>query len=361
MTALDDLTAMWGELVQTTKGYRQMAQPLVPGTHWYNAQQLYTKLQAELQPAPPQPPPPPPPQSGALDDMRATHMTAISSHMVAISGTDSVVNPDGTPMGAGWTISRSQSPAGFWDSLNYRNDDITLIADARFGQVYRVRTNGQSSSPYWGSPTTCDAELVKYKPVTLGQFDWYALALKWELGWNYVNVTDWHALFQFSYPTISSPPVGLFAGYGDHIFLSRQAGLVTNGTAAEIDYYGLPLYAVGPFRQVSILAGHWYDCIVGVKWGANNDGEIHFLDRVKDFGESTFLEHVAVTGVTTWQWGGALNIPQNPVAFQVDDKLDSYWGYKAGLTDANITTDYFLQHTGHVRCATKADAMAYLP
>ncbi len=61
MTALDDLTALWNELIQTTKGYKQMTQPLVAGTHWFYAQQLKDKLAAELAAPTPVPIPVPTP------------------------------------------------------------------------------------------------------------------------------------------------------------------------------------------------------------------------------------------------------------------------------------------------------------
>lgn len=78
MSALDDLNAMWSSLTRTTKGYRQMPQPLTSGTSWYTAQQLYKKLQVELSVAPPPdptpipiPPPTPSPTTGIYWGARA--------------------------------------------------------------------------------------------------------------------------------------------------------------------------------------------------------------------------------------------------------------------------------------------------
>ncbi len=39
--ALTELQALWAEAEQTTRGYKQMPQPLPIGTHWYNAKQHY--------------------------------------------------------------------------------------------------------------------------------------------------------------------------------------------------------------------------------------------------------------------------------------------------------------------------------
>lgn len=56
MTALSDLNALWAEAMLTTKGYTQMAQPLRPGSHWYNAEQAYKRFAASLAvPAPSSP------------------------------------------------------------------------------------------------------------------------------------------------------------------------------------------------------------------------------------------------------------------------------------------------------------------
>lgn len=298
-------------------------------------------------PPAPTTPPPSPLSPGLLDDMRAIHMTAMSA-------TGAVVNPDGTPNGQpDSTVVRSQAPAGFWSSLLYTNNDITLIPDARFGQVYRVRTNGQSRNPYWSSPTTCNADLEKDRTLSVGTWDWYGLAVMWEAGWDWTK-TDWQAVAQFGYPTIASPPVMIGAGYGDQIYVQRYGGQVVNGSIADPNGFELQkLYTQ------SVTATKWLEFVVGVLWGAHNDGELHVLARCKDLGDTAFTERYAKTGINTWQWGGSLNAPQDANGFGVVDKIDSYWGYKAGITDANAPTTY-VQHTGHVRAADKASVLAVM-
>lgn len=284
--------------------------------------------------------------SGLIDDKRAIHMTAISS-------VGSVINPDGSPNGQpDSVIVRSQSPAGFWTSLIYTNDDVSLISDAKYTQIYRFRTNGNSRNPYWSSPTTCNTELVWDRPLSEGQIDWYWFATKHEPTWDYATKVDWHSIFQFHYPTIATPPIGLYCGYGDHIFVQRYCGLVTGSTAAEFDLWNVD--------TVSRTQGHWIEHVIGMKSASDDTGWIIYKNKVTDLGETSFTEHLNVTGIKTWQWGGALNVPQHPSNFVVNDKLDSYYGYKSGLTDADIGTNY-IQHTGHVRVATEAEALALSP
>lgn len=293
-------------------------------------------------------PMPSPQPSGLIDDMRATHMSAISSRIISVPGAvDTVVDHNGVRLGNGWTISQSQSPVGFWDDLLFTGNDVTITTDPHYGNVYRFHADGDSHNPYWNTPTVGNASLVKNRTVTIGQFDWYGLTVKWEPGWDWKKI-DWSVVLQCAYPTISSPPLGIFAGYGDNIYVQRWAGPVVDGPAQA---------SIWNVRKQSEVAGHWLEIVLGAKWGSNNDGEIHYLDRCKDLGETTFTERVAATGITTWQWGGAA--PKNPSNYSVVDKLDCYRGYLAPVTDDTVPANY-VQHTGYVRCTDKASALAYM-
>lgn len=297
-----------------------------------------------------------PSPSGALDDMRAIHMQALSS-------TGAVVTPDGVPIvPTPPDPVRSQTPPGFWSMLSndssqiYTNDDVSLVPDPRYGQVYSHRTNGQSHNPYWSSPTTVATELTQGRTITVGQFDWYGLSVKWLPGWDFAKVTDWASVFQFAYPTITSPPLGLFAGYGDQIYVQRYAGPVTKNASGQWVAAEYSLYSLG---KQSTYVGHWLEFLVGVKWGSHSDGEIHVQMRCKDLGDTAFREVVTQAGLNTWQWGGSSNVPQDPNGLAVCDKLDSYWGFLPGVTHANCP-EVYVKHTGHVRCADKATAVAYM-
>lgn len=245
-------------------------------------------------------------------------------------------------------IVRTQTP-NKWDSLLETNNDITLVPDDVYGQMYRFRTNGNSRNPYWSSSTTCNASLEKHRTITMGQFDWYWFAIMWEPGWDW-NKVDWSVFFQFGYPTITSPPYGIYAG-GDELYVETIAGLVS----ADNPYPG---YDQKIFDTHSKYINHRLEFGVGIKWGSHKDGEHHLLTRCKDLGETAFKNVIDETGVDTWQWGGASSVPQDPQNFLVVDKVDSYWGYKPGTTDANAPTTY-VRHTGHIRCADKATMLAY--
>lgn len=301
-------------------------------------------------PAPiPVPTPPPPPASGLVDDMRASRMTSLTGQMVAIPGAiDTVVDHNGVPLGSGWTTRRSQAPV-IWDELQFVDDDITLIVDPAHGPMYRYRLTGNSHNPSWSTPTVGSAELVKYRTLSLGQWDWYGLGVLWEPGWDWTLI-DWSVVLQCGYPTISTPPLGIYAGYGDNVYVQRWAGPVIAGPA-QADIWNV--------RKQSVVAGHLLEMVLGVKWGSNKDGEIHYLDRCKTLGETAFTERVTAAGITTWQWGtaGGVSAPQNPVNLRVDDKQSLYRGYLPPVTDATVPTNY-VRHTGYVRCADKATVLA---
>jgi hypothetical protein len=93
--ALTELAAMWGELVLTTKGYKQMAQPLAAGTHWANAKQHYLAAVAALTTPAPTPAPTPTPTSTTARWFSPTSPwnTPIPTNATALAGSTGWLAP----------------------------------------------------------------------------------------------------------------------------------------------------------------------------------------------------------------------------------------------------------------------------
>lgn len=297
--------------------------------------------------------PPPPPTSGTiLDDTRAVSMTDLYSN-----GTPDPNNIYGTEL----NITTRQSPAGFWQGILFSNNDITLQPDPTFTKVYHMHVGpgiGISRNPWWDSAITHNADLNRMRPLQMGMYDWYAMAIKWETPYTMGN---WACNMQFGYPVITSPAfcIGASSAWGGTpgMYLERNTGLVSYNSAtgswraANIDFS-----QILPF---STYSNKWVRFVVGIKWGSNNDGEVHVLVRAD--GEASYHEVYTRTAVNTWQWGGAGNVPQNPGAgFMDNNKIDLYEGWDGALTDANMPNNY-VDQTGYIRSNNEATAMSYFP
>jgi len=296
---------------------------------------------------------PPPTGTGTiLDDTRAIKMTDLYSN-----GTPDPNNIYGTEQ----NISQRQSPAGFWNGILFSNNDITLQSDSTFSKIYHMHVGpgvGISRNPWWDSPITHNADLNRMRPLQMGMYDWYGMALKWITPY---SLAKWSCNMQFGYPVITSPAfcIGASNGYGggDGMYLERNTGLVSYDSAQG---RWKPAFAentrILPF---STYSNKWVRFVIGIKWGANNDGEIHVLVRAD--GEASYHEVYTRTAVTTWQWGGSSGVPQYPSSgFTDNNKIDLYEGWDGALTDANMPNNY-VDQTGYIRTTDKATAMSYFP
>jgi hypothetical protein len=190
----------------------------------------------------------PPPTGTILFDGRAAKMTEI--HSTAIGD-------------------QRQAPA-LWDCLCFLNDDIRLMGNKRFGKVYSIAVGPNSHNPWWnGGPRIVSAEVTTRRPVRLGQWDWYADSFMVLPG--YVP-TDFAAVAQMNYPTITSPPLEIdFDKYG--VGISRAVGYVSSvgGKAEIVDNQR--------FFKVSAVVGKWVDFVIGVKWATDATGAIRVYTR----------------------------------------------------------------------------------
>jgi hypothetical protein len=257
------------------------------------------------------------------------------------------------------STSQGQSPV-LWDCLCFLNNDIQLASDGRYGKVYAVKAGPGSRNPWnTGFPAGyASAEITKGRPNDLGKWDWYAQAYRISGGFTgpgFVTVS------QFGYPTLSSPPLGLYLGNSNGVLnfqLFRNAGLLTNNGSG---WYGGTVVEQPSFLPVPL--GKWVELILGVRWATDNTGEIRVYTRTE--GEADFTLRLSRSGQPTWQYGttsyGTVNADGSNASGQqvrVLDKQGLYFGYPDGRTSFPTES---LQETGLVRASDYATARATLP
>src|SRR5204863_372778 len=146
-------------------------------------------------------------------------------------------------------------------------------------------------------PNSVSGETTKRRAHRLGQWDWYATAIRVEPGF---SAPDWGVVHQFNYPTLSSPPaaIGLVDNNGILSFrLDRNAGLLTDkgngwygGTVVEGQWL------------IPAPIGKWAEFVIGIKWTTDATGSIRVYTRVKDNGEAGFTLRLTRDNTPTWQY-----------------------------------------------------------
>jgi hypothetical protein len=251
-----------------------------------------------------------------------------------------------------------QSPT-VWDCLCFLNNDIALASDARYGKVYATRAGvGSHSAWYTPGPGIAAAEISKRRPNDLGKWDWFAQGYKVSGGFS--SQIGFIVLTQFGYPTLSSPPLGIYMGYTNGVLnfqLFRNAGLLTN----RCGWYCGQVLEQPSFLPVPL--GKWVDIIVGVKWANDSTGEIRVYTRTE--GQSDFTLRLTRSGTPTWQYGttsyGTVNANGTNTSGQqvgVLDKQGLYFGYWDSRSSFPTES---LQESGLVRASDYATARATLP
>lgn len=222
----------------------------------------------------------PPPAGTIYFDGRATRMTALSSHETTPGDLSTLVEVD--------------TPKEVWQGhLAFLNDDIKLVADTRYGQIYDITVGLNSHNPYYTPSDGRSAELSTIRPLALGSWDWYANAYKIKSPF---SQPDWCVVDQFGYPSLWSPPLAIHAD-GSNFVLAQYAGRLT-------------LQANGSYRgtlvQNTVIVANpldtWVEIITGVKWSTSQDGEIHVYYRIPS-GDNVWHNPLNFSGIDTEQWG----------------------------------------------------------
>lgn len=215
-------------------------------------------------------------------DGRAKQMTVLYSH-------------ETTP-GDLSTLQQGQSP-NVWTGLAFLNDDIQLASDSRYGQVYAITTGINSSNPFDLPSNGRSSELSHRQAMNLGEWDWYANAYRVKSGW---VQPDWAVVYQFGYPTLSSPPeaIDIDTFNGVPTFdLFQNAGLLTNNGSG---FYGGT--QLGHFPIVAVPFDTWVEIIVGVKWETDGTGSVRVYYRIPSQ-SSTWTLAISKDNIPTEQYG----------------------------------------------------------
>jgi len=254
------------------------------------------------------------------------------------------------------TSDGTQCPAGVWDGMGFIDNDIQLVSDPIYGQVYRHRTKDNSGNGYYDCGPTCSASyLGKDHPADLGVTRWYADAIKVESPY---TCTDWGLVWQLNYGQ-SSPPMGLALNCGQtstdgqlHFGVYRNAGTVSciGCQPSSANQQFTQLNTGGPFLD------RWVEFVVGIHWSKDaNDftGWYEVYTRTKANGESGFTLRDARYNILTMQFC-TCGVPST-----LSDKQDQYFGYwdSSRIPASGFPTNY-LDHTGLMRFSDKASAIA---
>ena len=217
-------------------------------------------------------------------DGRATRMTALSSY-------------ETTP-GTLSTLVQTQNPAGMWDCLCFLNNDIALVSEPRYTQVYSINVGINSHNPNYTPSDARSSELSHIQPMTLGTWNWYGDAFRVKSGW---SQPDWSRIFQFGYPSLASPPIALAAdAYNGvpYFQLWRNDGLLNASTLTGT--------VVGDTPIMAIPLDTWVEFVVGVKWATDNTGSIRIYYRIPSQSSAWTLAY-SVDNTPTEQYGTTAN------------------------------------------------------
>jgi hypothetical protein len=257
------------------------------------------------------------------------------------------------------TLHQAQSPQ-LWDGLLFLNNDIQLASDSRYGQVFSIRTGSNSHNPYYTPTDGRSSEVSRRRPMVLGSWDWYGNAFKVKSGW---TQPSWADLYQFGYPTLSSPPLSINIDRPTdgvpRFQVFQNAGLLTNNGSGF--YRGTNM---GDTNIVAVPFDSWVEIIVGVKWETNSTGELRVYYRIPSQGTGWVLA-VSKSGVPTEQYGttpsGSVNATFTNSSGDPINVLDHgglYFGY--GSMPSSFPTNYVSQ-AGLTRSSSLSAAQSTFP
>jgi hypothetical protein len=259
-----------------------------------------------------------------------------------------------TTMTCLWSVSPSnqgQCPTGMWDGLAFINNDIWLMPDSRYVEVYRHRVDDSSGNGYWDCGPTCSAsELAKYRPTGINSTDWYTDAVRVDSPY---TCTDWGLVEQFNYG-LSSPPIGLALNCSQdstdgqlHFGIDRNAGYISCVGCQDFTSWQHTQLDVGPFMN------HWVEFVIGIHWAVDNTGWFEVYSRNRDNGETGFTLRLSNSNVPTMQQVKGQALPATTL-----DKQDHYFGYWSSADTPSPFPTNYVDHRGLERFSDKSSALA---
>jgi hypothetical protein len=262
-----------------------------------------------------------------------------------------------------------QRPA-IWSGLQFCGDDITLERDARFGRVYRYRTDAGSDlvgcrgGPIWsGSVAYASLNHLPTRQI-LGTIEYYRESIMLPRGFAFIR-PGWESLTQYGFGPYSGPvQLELRDDFGrPHFVLELSGGHV-------VDCHGPRWWSqprVFDLGDATSLEGHWVDFIVGIKFETGSSGWVDVYKRIPDRGERTFRLVHHLTGRPTYQWGtcGRYTISRNgtdPAGRTVRsmDQQNDYEGYWDDRPRSDFPAHTFVR-SGLLIAPTLAAAEAAAP
>jgi hypothetical protein len=256
------------------------------------------------------------------------------------------------------TLVQGQSPK-LWDGLNFLNNDIQVVSDSRYGHVYSIRAGVGSHNPWYDpGPGIAASELSRGRANDLGKWDWFAGGFRIDSG---LTGPGWVMLYQFGYPTLASPPLGLQ--------LVKRRGALWYGifrNAGQLAKSSSGLYRGSVYDNTALVPvsyGRWVDFIIGVRWATGSTGDLRVYARVQ--GTRGYKLMLSRSGTPTWQYGttpsGSVNADGTNSSGQQVRVLDHgglYFGYWDQRT--SFPTESILE-TGMTRSSSYSAAASTLP
>src|SRR5215471_10337107 len=264
--------AAWVEFEQTTKGWQDVKgykPDVLAKTHWGRGKAIFDQIGATT-PIPPQPTTPP------LMDMRATRISALP-----VSGRGG-----------------SETPSTAFDRLTYQCGDISLVADPRWTQVFRVHMHQNadwyaSSHNPWGSPADPwhqvpnSGEIINPRAIADMEEAWYAESVRLLSPFHAISrAAGWGIVGQYGYGTLVggttvSPPVSI-AVEAEGVGMDCDGGVFSLGTWTGQYHKRLN------FVPIASVTDKWLDVVIGVRWTMSANGMVQFATRCRDNGETAF-------------------------------------------------------------------------
>lgn len=257
------------------------------------------------------------------------------------------------------TLKQGQSPQ-VWTALAFEGNDISLVADPRYGKVYKCEVPVGDLNP-WVNPSspafagTGAGQLTIRRGTEYGQWRWYGIAVKVP---SFANVGNLNFLdiASLGYQTIEYDQVAFKltnVGGTLHYAINQNSGQLTRNAAGN---YPGTVHYTQPFLPVKY--GEQREFVLGVKWTADNTGGVKVYSRLPAGAWSQVFEKL---NVPTYAYGST-NFSSWSIAqlqsstAHVLDKIGLYYGMSGGVKPTETVYE-----SGLTRCSDLATAQSLFP
>jgi polysaccharide lyase-like protein len=252
-------------------------------------------------------------------------------------------------------LEQSQSPQ-VYDGLLYTNNDFTLASDSTFGKVFNISAEPGSRAPYntGAAPYEAMSELSKRQPTLLGEWRYYAIAVKIPSAtW---HNPDWASLMSLGYETFSWDQVALHIRPGSG---GPEFDLMQNSGYLNCPSTTCAGTVSGYWKIAPVTYDTWTEFVFAVKWSTDSSGAVRVYMRNPGGAWTLALDRETEP---TYAYGsssyGTLSGDLHELGTTLD-KFGLYYGYwNTGTTSFPQNT---IQSTGLARASDLASAESMLP